>query len=436
MDNTTSPIKVAIVGAGVRGMYAYAPFSKMRPDLMQVVACVEPNAERLAKMVAEYSIPEELQFSSFDEFISAPFCADVAIIATQDKQHYSQAILAMRKGYHILLEKPISPDPKECLEIAEVSRQTNRHCVVCHVLRFSDFYRMMKSFLDSGKIGDIMNIQYIEELGWYPYTQSYVRGDWRNSKVTSPLAIAKGCHDMDILSWLIGNKKPIAISSFGSLKYYTKENAPEGHTLRCLDGCKAKDDCIYDAEKMYMLTEPGAIESGTWPLKKLTSVMTKESVYDAIKTGPYGRCVYECDNDLVDNQIINIQFENGITVSVTITAFTEDGTRLTRIFGSRGILEGDLALGQITLTPFAGKPECYSVNDLSQPTEEKGDNLSNNMLVDFFEMMQSQAEPGSGLTAIDVSLQGHLMAFASEYSRINGGQLVNIVDYINDLKNN
>ncbi len=433
MDNINFPIKVAIVGAGIRGMHAYAPFSKMRPDLMEVIACVEPNPERLAKMGSDYSIPQELLFSSFDDFISAPLCADVAIIATQDKQHYSQAIPAMKKGYHILLEKPISPDPKECMEIAEVSRQTNRHCVVCHVLRFSNYYRLLKSFIDDGKIGDIMNIQYIEELGWYPYTQSYVRGDWRNSQVTSPLAIAKGCHDMDILLWLIGNKKPIALSSFGSLKYYTKENAPEGHALRCLDGCKAKADCIYDAEKMYMLSEPGAIERGEWPIKKLTSVLTRESVYDAIKTGLYGKCVYECDNDLVDNQIINIQFEAGITVSVTITAFTEGGTRLTRIFGSQGLLEGDAASGQIWLTPFGGERVCYSVDDFFPPTDDKEDRSSNNLLLDFLDMLASGVKPGNGLTAINVSLQGHIMAFASEHSRVNSGLLVNIEDYTNKL---
>lgn len=305
-------IKVALAGLGSRGKDTYAPTAKLFPEKMEIVAIADIDPEKVAEVAKEYQIPEDMCFSSAEELIAQDKLADVMFITTQDKQHVGQAIPALKKGYHLLLEKPISPDLNECRQIVQVAHEYDRKVIVCHVLRYTPIYSTLKEVLDSGRIGSVVSVMSIENVGYWHQAHSFVRGNWRNSNTTSPMILQKCCHDMDLLLWLTG-KTCQSISSFGNTYLFKPEMAPEGAAHRCMDGCNAKDSCPYDAEKIYLKHKRIGVENGytEWPLDVLTLHPTVESITEAIKTGPYGRCVYHCDNNVVDHQVVNMNMTDG-----------------------------------------------------------------------------------------------------------------------------
>lgn len=244
-------MKVALAGLGSRGKDTYAPTAKLFPDKMEIVAIADIDPAKVQEVAKEYHISEEMCFSSAEELIAQDKLADIMFITTQDKQHVEQAIPALKKGYHLLLEKPISPKPEECREIVKVAKEYNRQVIVCHVLRYTPIYSKLKDILDTGVIGDIVSVMSIENVGYWHQAHSFVRGNWRNSETTSPMILQKCCHDMDLLLWLTG-KTCESVSSFGDTYLFKEECAPKGAALRCMDGCKAREDCPYDAEKIYL----------------------------------------------------------------------------------------------------------------------------------------------------------------------------------------
>lgn len=422
------PIEIIILGAGSRGRYTYSPFSKSHPELMKIVGVAETDAERLAGFAKDYNIPDERCYSSAEELLQQPKFADAVIIATQDKQHYKQTIAALNRGYDILLEKPISPSAKECIDIAKTANDLKRHVAVCHVLRYTMFYQLVKFYIDSGKIGDIVNINQTENVGWWHQAHSFVRGNWRNSEETSPMILAKSCHDMDILSWLIG-KDPLRVSSFGSLKHFKPECAPPGAAKRCMDGCKAKAHCIYDAEKIYIYSDYNSVKPGAHPTSVLCEEVTRKNVIDALKSGPYGRCVYHCDNDVVDHQVVNILFEDDITVAFTMCGHTTtDYAREITIYGTLGEIRGNMIENIITVSSFGHPPMKVNVNAYTDDFSGHGGG-DNRMMEEFIQLVSGRSVDTSNLTTIDNSIQSHLIALAAEQSRINGGESIVISEY-------
>ena len=315
------PVTFAICGCGNRGLEAYATFQTQHPEKMKIVAGADSRPGQLALLRERYGVAENMCFSSDEELLNQPKLADVMIISTQDRQHVPEALQALDKGYHILLEKPISPELDQCIALREKAKETGRIVVVCHVLRYTKFYSTLEQLLRRGDIGKIQTIDAMEHVGYWHYAHSFVRGNWRRSDETSPMILAKSCHDMDILRWLAG-EKCLRVQSFGGLDYFRAENAPAGAALRCLDGCKARDNCPYDAEKLYVTGERCSFKKvgDGWPCNVLASEPTEEKVWDAIRTSPYGRCVFHCDNDVVDHQTVNMEFENNINATFTASA--------------------------------------------------------------------------------------------------------------------
>ena len=319
-----SRITIAIAGLGSRGKDAYAQALAQMPERAKVVAIADPDAAKVREVARQFEIPAERCFDSAEALLAELRLADALVLCTQDRQHVPQAIPALRKGYDILMEKPISPDLAQCKEILAVARETGRKVVVCHVLRYAPFYRKIKEVLDSGVLGELMSIQAIENVGYWHQAHSFVRGNWRSKEETSPMFLQKCCHDMDLMVWLTG-KSCVRLSSFGSLGHFRPENAPAGAAKRCLDGCQAKDRCPYDAEKIYITSEKTGVAQGKtgWPCDVLTLHPTEASIRQAIQEGPYGRCVYFCDNDVVDHQVVNLEMEGGLLrVNGQVVAFT------------------------------------------------------------------------------------------------------------------
>ena len=414
---------VAIAGTGSRGGGTYAPYQHKFPDRMKIVALADPDTTRVNLLAEEYGVPADCCFSSAEELLAQPKLADVLVLATQDRQHVAQAVPALRKGYDILLEKPISNDPYAIMELLQTAHETGRAVTICHVLRYTPFYGQIKKLIDEGAIGEPIAVHAVENVGYWHQAHSFVRGNWANSDVQSPMILQKSCHDMDIILWLMG-KNCTRVSSYGSLNIFRPERAPEGAALTCLGGCKCKDDCPYDAEKVY-ITNPTGVGTGNteWPVDVIVPEPTVEKVREALKTSPYGRCVYHCDNNVVDHQAVAMEFEDGSTATFTMAAFTKRTAREIKVMGTAGELYGDMNTHLVTVYPFAGEEVTYNISELAEDFSGHGGG-DHRMMSEFFDMLEGRAS--ETLTSIDISVQSHLMSLAAEESRLNGGKGVDI----------
>ena len=407
----TEPIKVIIAGAGSRGT-GHAAYAKKHPDQMRVVGVAEPREYYRNHLAEEHSIPVENVFSSWDDMAARDKFADAVVIATQDTMHVGPAIAFADKGYHMALEKPLAPDAEGCKQITEAVIRNRIIFSVFHVLRYTPYTQTLKASLDSGAIGDICSLQHLEPVGYWHQAHSYVRGNWRNEKESSFMLLAKSCHDLDWIHYIMG-RKCTAVSSFGSLKHFKPECQPEGAADRCLD-CAVEATCPYSAKKIYL----GRVAKGEtdWPTNILVPDPTEETVTEALRTGPYGRCVYKCDNDVVDNQVVNMFFEGGATAAFTMTAFTRGSHRITNLFGTRGQIHGKGSL-----------IEKYDF--LTDETEEVPIEISDSSILgghgggDYncmkaFVSAVTENDPSLVLTGPEETLQSHLMVFAAEKARV------------------
>ena len=423
----SKPVTFAICGCGARGLEAYAPYQLTHPEEMKVVAGADVRPERLELLQKRFGVPAGMCFPSDEALLAQPKLADVMIVSTQDRQHVSAALKALDKGYHILLEKPISPDLGQCRALQEKARETGRAVVVCHVLRYTRFYAALEDLLRRGEIGKIETIDAIEHVAYWHQAHSFVRGNWRNSSEPSPMILQKSCHDMDILRWLAG-APCLKVQSFGSLDYFKAENAPQGAAPRCLDGCACKDACPYDAEKIYV-TDPRTGIRGRgkgWPCAVLASEPDEDKIYAALRTGPYGRCVFHCDNNVVDHQTVNLEFEGNIHATFTMTAFTQDCRRTIKVTGTLGEIEGDMAKNALTLRRFGRPEETFDLN-------EEGGQFSGHgggdfgLMASFCRLIARGG--GAGLTGVDASVESHVMALAAEASRLDGGRTIALAGF-------
>ncbi|MBU4366670.1 MAG: Gfo/Idh/MocA family oxidoreductase, partial [Verrucomicrobia bacterium] len=282
-------VRLAICGAGSRGANAYAPHVRSSPYDVEFVAVAEPREAWREKAIRDLNIPRSNAFTTWEELAAGPQMADGVLITTQDRMHAAPAQAFMRKGYHVLVEKPMAVTEEDCRAIVRTRQETGRIMAVCHVMRYSVYAQTMKKLLDEGLIGDIECIQHIEPIGYWHIAHSYVRGNWRREDESSPMLLAKSCHDLDILRYWIG-QRCLHVSSFGSLGHFRKECAPEGAAKRCLDCPEPiESGCPYSAIKIYLRDFRGI---SYWPNNVLTLDTSPEGIARALRDGPYGRCVY------------------------------------------------------------------------------------------------------------------------------------------------
>jgi predicted dehydrogenase len=422
-ENKMKKITFAIAGMGNRGT-AYASKLIKFPEEMEIVALADTRRVRIDNAQEHLHLPENMLFDSVESLLEQPRLSDVLIIATQDSQHKAHALAALEKGYHLILEKPVSNDPRDCKEIAEAAGIHNRHVLVCHVLRYTPFYSEVKRLLDSGLIGKIQSIQADEQVGFYHYAHSYVRGNWHNRAASSPMILAKCCHDMDLMIWLTG-KGCKKVSSFGSLDYFKGENCPEGAADRCAD-CKL--DCVYNAQKFYLSRMPG------WPTNILHPQPTEERVLKVLDETDYGKCVFKMDNDVVDHQIVNLLLEDGITVNFQMVGFSNRQTRWIRVMGTKGEIWGDFHSRDLHWQLF-GEKEPHKVDVDALFTDFTGHGGGDEGLVrDAIRFFRGDENfDSSSITSISRSVESHFIAFAAEESRLKGGAVIELEDYIKSI---
>ena len=398
------PITAVVLGAGSRGS-SYAGYAKEHPEELKIIAIAEPRRDRLDALAEEVGVLPEYRFDSWKDLLSQPKLADCAFVCTLDDDHIAPALKAMELGYDLLLEKPMSNREAECLQIAETARRTGRTLAVCHVLRYTPFYMTLKALIDQGAVGQVTTINQIENVGYWHQAHSFVRGNWRNSTETSPMLLQKSCHDMDIILWLMGSTCT-KVHSFGSLRHFTPENAPAGAAERCLE-CPHRDTCPYSAPTLYM----DRVRTG-WPVDVITTDLSEAGRRKALEEGPYGRCVYYCDNDVVDRQVVNLEFENGSVATFTMTGLSADFFRELKIFGTEGQIRANMGTKEIVLHRFGEEPQTVPVDMGTEASGHGGGDYG--LMADFLRILR---EGGESRSSAEVSLQSHLICFAAERSR-------------------
>lgn len=408
-------IKVVLIGAGARGR-TYTDIMKRAGGKFEVVAVAEPIAERRNYIKEKWNLPDGMCFDGYEELLAKPRLADAALICTMDRMHTAPALAAMEKKYDLLLEKPAAPTPEECVKIRECARKNGVKVLVCHVLRYTDFYKKIKQTIDSGKIGNVMSIQAAECVGNTHQSHSFVRGNWGNSKKSSCMILQKCCHDMDILQWLIG-AKCTRVQSFGSLSYFTRENAPDGSPEYCYEGCPVGESCPYNAVKFYYEDKHNWFRDVTTQKPNPTD----DDILEAVKTTQYGKCVFKCDNDVVDRQVVNLEFDGGAVVSFNMCAFNEGGRSL-KVMGTKG--EITAYMDKKTFDLFDFEKRTHTEVDIADKTVDQsivgGHGGGDEGIIDAFYKYENGLECDGALSEIGISVENHMIAFAAEQSRISG----------------
>lgn len=415
-------VTVAIVGCGSRGLDTYAACQERFPEKMKIVAAADIRPEKLRQMRERHGLSEEQCYASAEEMFAHGRLADMVCICTPDNLHYAHAMAALRLDYHLLLEKPIAQTVQQCKDIEALAKERHRHVTVCHVLRYTVFYQKLKELIDAGRVGEVVSIQADEQVGHWHQAHSFVRGNWRRAEDTTPMILAKCCHDMDILLWLSGRHCE-RVSSFGGLRHFKKEFAPQGAPLRCTDGCPVQDTCPYNAIRFYM----SRFNSGKrgWPVCIITPEPSEESIMEALRTGPYGRCVYHCDNDVVDHQVVNLELEDGATVSFSMCGFSDRNTRTILIMGTHGEIWGELEEKVIKVTTFGQKQEVIDVSKLTNDFSGHSGGDAR-MLEDLLDLIAGEKAENDMLTNITASVESHLVALAAEESRVAHGRVIEL----------
>ena len=399
-----------VLGGGARGRI-YADYSLSHPEALQIVGLAEPRAERRLQFQERYGLTEKQCYSDWQELLAQGRLADIAIICTLDDQHTAPCLQALALGYHVLLEKPMSNSEAECRQIAAAAQKFKRALVICHVLRYTPFYRSIKKLIDEGEIGAVASLSQIENVGYWHQAHSFVRGNWRSSAETSPMILQKSCHDMDILIWLSG-QRVLRVASFGSLRAFRPENAPVGATPRCTDPCPHAETCVYAAQKIYLNGRQG------WPNDMLSSDLSHEGMMKALQEGPYGRCVYYCDNDVVDRQVVSMELDAGAVASFTMTAFTTDMARQLKITGTKGQITADMNTNEVYLHRFSDAEAQKIPVEQVQVSNNYGHGGGDYFLVkEFLEHLEKGSD--EQLSTAQASLQSHLVCFAAERSRLS-----------------
>ncbi|MEU6661826.1 Gfo/Idh/MocA family oxidoreductase [Streptomyces sp. NPDC046821] len=404
-------MRLVVAGAGMRGMiYARRAVLEGRAT---IVGLAEPRADVRESAAAEFGIDPSHVFADWRELAAVGRIGDAAVVATQDSMHTEPAIAFAELGYHLVLEKPMAPTEEESARIVEAAEKAGVMLAVCHVLRYTPYTRALKALVDSGRIGTIASIEHLEPVGWWHQAHSFVRGNWRNEAESSPMLLQKSCHDIDWLIHLMG-QVPARVASFGSLLHFRPENKPEGAADNCLD-CGVEAQCPYSAKRIYtgFLDAP---DTRYWPLSVVTTDHTEAGVLAALRTSPYGACVYSGGNDVVDHQVVTMEWATGQTVSFTMTAFTAADKRKTRIFGTRGSVEGDgvrLRVHDFTTDTV----EVIETETGEDGTAAGGHGGGDEMLLDAFVEAVRTGDRSLILTDARDSLASHQVVWAAERAR-------------------
>lgn len=419
------PLKTVLVGAGHRGL-CYAEYARNHPEQMQIVAVADPNERRRRQVSELYHLPPERNYRTAEELAAVkPRVGDAVINGTMDKQHVPTSIPLLEVGYHVLLEKPFATSEKEMWQLVEASRKHNCKVMICHVLRCTPFYQAIRQLLLENEIGEIINIQTVEHVSYHHMAVSHVRGKWSNrEKCVSTMLLAKCCHDLDLIVWMLSGNPPSAISSFGSLLQFRSEKSPARAGTRCLVDCPIEPECLYSARKHY-IDHPDRWAFYVWDSLEHIPKPTVEQKIESLKTNnPYGRCVWHCDNNVVDHQSVLIEFRNGCTATHNMVGGTSRPMRSIHIIGTTGEIQGVFEDSCFVVRHFDTRPDHeYSEKlvDLKVSGDMQGafgghGGGDEQLPKDFIHFVRGE-KTSISCTSIEDSIYGHLLVFCADQAR-------------------
>ena len=426
------PLKLALIGAGQRGTDVYGRYALEHDAGLEFVAVAEPVAARRARFAGQHDLPPEAQFASWEALLEGPRRADAVIIATQDTQHIAPALAALAAGYDVLLEKPMATTLADCVALVRAAEESGRVLQICHVLRYTGFFTRVHDLVQGGRLGDVVTFEHRENVAYYHMAHSFVRGNWRRADQSSPMILAKSCHDLDLIYWILG-EEVTRLSSVGTLRHFRPEHAPAaGVPDRCTDGCLVEATCPFSAPGIYLEYRPwqpmaramGLPESFDlgqildWPMSTLADGdLRRESILQALEHGPYGRCVYHCDNDVVDNQIVTMQTAAGTSIGFFMHGHSHAEGRTLRIDGTRATLEGEfMQLHQ----EIRVHDHLTGETDVIYPEMTIGGHGGGDtgLMAAFVATLRGGGQ--APLTDARAALESHLLAFAAEEARVMG----------------
>lgn len=448
-----SPLTAILIGAGDRGAQSYAPYALAHPGELRFVAVAEPNPARRQRFAAAHAIPPARQYPTWEHLLAQGQIADLAFVTTMDSLHTGPCLAALAAGYDVLLEKPMATTLEDCIGLVQTAERAGRILQICHVLRYTPFFDKLHQIIESGRLGEIVSFEQRENVVYWHMAHSYVRGHWRSSQLEAPMILAKCCHDLDALYWNLG---PLSrLSSFGALRHFRPENAPPGAPARCTDGCPAAETCPWYAPRLYvqrtplyhvarrsalaferlgaalLLDYPGLAKSlqrllppfaaaadyRGWPLSVISEDTSPQGLQRALEAGPWGRCVYHCDNNVVDHQVVNLEFESGVSGVLVMHGHSHLDCRTLRYDGTRATLRGVFANGMNDSIEIhdhlTGRVERIQL----RPTMGRHGGGDDALVSGFLRAVHGEA---AALTSARASLESHLMAFAAEQARVEG----------------
>ena len=446
-------IDAVLIGAGQRGADAYAPFALQHPDRLRFVAVVEPKEARRKHFAEAHGIPASHCFSDTEGLFALGRIAHAAFICTPDQGHLQPARRALAQGYHVLLEKPMATTPEACAELVALSKRHNVRLSTCHGFRHTRHLKKLRELLSNDAVGEVVNVSHTENVAYYHMAHSYVRGSWRRKDESAPMILTKCCHDFDALNWVL--REPVVrLASYGSLKHFRADRAPKGAPERCTDGCPVSDSCPFYAPRFYGSLTPlldnaaqdtvgpmrwgfeltsaiaealhGAGEKipllrkldlyNGWPRSVLSDDPTPESIDKAMREGPYGRCVYHVDNDVVDHQVVLMQLASGASVTLTMQGHSAVEERVTVVQGSHGSISARIGIAKSRIELFDHAMGTRQEFDTTGGRLD-GHGGSDLTLVEAF---VAAVEKGDISDHGDEALESHLLAFAAEQARVSG----------------
>ena len=410
---------VALIGCGGRGARTYGRLMREEfPNHYEMKALCDINPATLALQGERLCVTEENRFTDENVFFEKKR-ADLLLICTQDKDHVRMTLKGLSLGYDILVEKPIATTREECSRLLEAQKKYGGKVLVGHVLRYAPAFSKAEELLKEGAIGKLIAVDDIEQVGYGHYAHSYIRGNWRRDDESTPMIMAKCCHDLDILHHYAGSRCK-SLSSTGALTWFKPENAPEGSADRCLD-CKYAETCPFSAKRIYLYRFRDNPEYVFSRIITYPNPLNEDEILKALRNGPYGRCVYRCDNNVVDHQMTVMTFENGVTASLTMTGFTGNGGRILRLHGSLGEIIIDEGQSTVTLKAYGKEAQEWNITDLASKGVEGHGGGDYCIVSDIYRILSGE---GEARTSLESAIESHLMAIAAEESRLSGGKLV------------
>jgi hypothetical protein len=413
-------VTFAVLGLGNRGETYLRALERNFANKFEVTAICDIDEQKLETYKKKYNLNDTKVFKGYEEFMKAPKLADAVIITTLDDMHYLPAIDAIQKDYHLILEKPIAMTLEEVYSIAkEAKKHPDKLIAVCHVLRHSDFFRTIKEIIDSKELGEVINIQHNENVGYYHFAHSYVRGNWRNTDVAAPFIVAKSCHDMDILLYLLGDKHCKKLSSFGSLSHFTHEHYDEKKMAPYCINCSINKTCPYSALSIYE--------------NMLSQLPDEQTRLYMLNNSPYARCVYNCDNNVPDHQVTILEFDKGITATFNLSAFTNYINRSIKVMCEYGEIRATETSKEIEVHHFGSKQKRVIVpyeNALFGSNKSGHGGGDDNIVINFMNAILNNKPFDSTL---EMSIESHVMAFKADDSRVENGKVMDIETIMKSL---